>query len=157
MRASGQAGIATSALGVVKVFKVFLIVQRFLHDNEDLIRCRSIFDFLIEMLLFNIALHQTAPRSRVFDCKKGRGVSGTKGFVQVVQPHLTLVPSNSLLAGSVGRGDEKNRLFCIILHCIAINTLSCSIYRLMLFKGAPLKTWIALYHSVLLSITPGAL
>ena len=27
----------------------------------------------------------------------------------------------------------------------------------MLFKGAPLKTWIALYHSVLLSITPGAL
>ena len=27
----------------------------------------------------------------------------------------------------------------------------------MLFKGAPLKTWITLYHSVLLSITPGAL
>ena len=84
----------------------------------------TIFDSLIEMLLFNNALHQPASISRVFDCKKGRGVSGTRG---VVQPHLTLVPSNSLLAGSVERGNEKNGSFCITLHCIAFNTLSHSI------------------------------
>ena len=93
MRASGQAGIATSALGVVKVFKVFLILQQLLHDNAmKALKDEELF------LLFNIALHQTASISRVLDCKKGRGVSGTRG---VVQPHLTLVPSNSLLAGSV--------------------------------------------------------
>ena len=84
----------------------------------------TIFDSLIEMLLFNNALHQPASISRVLDCKKGRGVSGTRGVVQLVQPHLTLVPSNSLLAGTVERGNEKNGLFCIILHCIAFNTIS---------------------------------
>ena len=102
------------------------------------------------MLLFNIALHQPASISRVLDCKKGRGVSGTRGFVQLVQPHLTLVPSNSLLAGSAERGDEKNRLFCIILHCIAFNTLSHSIsphalQRRPLWEHGSL--YITLYYS----------
>ena len=94
----------------------------------------------------------------MLDCKKGRGVSGTRGVVQLVQPHLTLVPSNSLLAGTVERGNEKNWLFCINLHCIAFNTLShlISLYPLQR-SPHPLKTWITLYHSVLLSITPGAL
>ena len=95
------------------------------------------------MLLFNIALHQPASISRVLDCKKGRGLSGTRGVVQLVQPYLTLVPSNSLLAGSVGS-------FCITLHCIAFNTLSHSISPYAL-QRSPLwehgSLYITLYYS----------
>lgn len=105
------------------------------------------------MLLFNIELHQPASISRVFDCKKGRGVSGTRGVVQLVQPHLTLVPSNSLLAGTVKRGNEKNGSFCIILHCIAINTLSHSISPYALQRSPPenmdrfISLCITLHHA----------
>ena len=113
----------------------------------------TIFDSLIEMLLFNIALHQPASISRVLDCKKGRGVSGTRGVVQLVQPHLTLVPSNSLLAGSVERGNEKNGSFCITLHCIAFNTLSHSISPYALQRSPPenmdhfISLCITLHHA----------
>ena len=113
----------------------------------------SLFYSLIEMLLFNIELHQPASISRVLDCKKGRGTSGTRGVVQVVQPHLMLVPSNSLLAGSVERGNEKNGSFCITLHCIAFNTLSHSISPYALQRSPPenmdrfISLCITLHHA----------
>ena len=115
--------------------------------------CRTIFDSLIETFLFNNALHQPASISRVLDCKKGRGTSGTRGVVQVVQPHLMLVPSNSLLAGSVERGNEKNGSFCITLHCIAFNTLSHSISPYALQRSPPenmdrfISLCITLHHA----------
>ena len=113
----------------------------------------TIFDSLIEMLLFNNALHQPASISKVFDCKKGRGASGTRGVVQLVQPHLMLVPSNSLLAGSAERGNEKNGSFCITLHCIAFNTLSHSISPYALQRSPPenmdhfISLCITLHHA----------
>ena len=110
----------------------------------------TFFYSLIEMLLFNNALHQPASISRVLDCKKGRGLSGIRGFVQ---PHLMLVPSNSLLAGSIQQGDEKNGLFCITLHCIAFNTLSHSISPYALQRSPPenmdhfISLCITLHHA----------
>ena len=58
-----------------------------------------------------------------------------------------------LLAGTVERGNEKNGLFCIILHCIAFNTLSHSISPYAFQRSPPenmdhfISLCITLHHA----------